>query len=395
MLNSCKELCLILIPFVVLSGCVFKDIKDDPFNDPAMVASGEAQEKANKEKEAKEKAPATKDAKKSEAKSVTPEPVKAPATLEECINFALRNNEKIKSIREKRGAKNGEIIEAWSDYLPNATFKYNHGRSNETGESDVWNISGKTLIWEGGKVQSKVNSIKAAKAMDNEDLKLEVLETIYQVKKAYYEALFRQYHVDSKRVALESAKVNSEDISTKLQNGQAREVDLLGSKAAVSDAEKELFEAVNEYELVKKHLNHVMGRDLNAEIKLTGKLTFQQIPLHRDKLIEKALAFNPNLKKLEKGIEKSNFSKQAAHRRNFPNLYCVAFYEYRDTEKEYNMGNTKEKLFQGPAYGIGAEVELPLFRPMGIGYGQKKQAEQMMKSLQEESWWGVGRQLPF
>lgn len=336
-----------------------------------------------------EKAKDTAKAAKTEKK---PEPVPADKvsmdkgvwSLQECIECALKNNEKIKSIRQKRKAKDGEVIEAWSDYLPNANFNYTHGNSNETGESDVWRISGKTMLWCSGKVKSNVKKINAEKEMLTEEMKQEVLDVVYNVKKTFYEVLFRLYHVDSKKIALETAKINVDDTSKLLQSGQAREVDLLGAKANVADAERELFEATNNYELTRKQLNHYMGRDLNAEMKPQGKLNFRQIPLYRDKLSSKALVSNPQIKRLEKAMDKARFSAEAAHRKNFPNFYATGMFEYRDTSKSYTLGTEQEKLFQGRAYAIGAEIELPLFRPIGIGYGQKKQAEQMLKSLQED-----------
>ena len=369
---------MVYIASLVLAGCACCNTKDDDlfFADPALnSAMGISKEKAPQGKEEKAK-----------AKAEAPVPDKTVWTLEDCVECAMKKNEKIKSIRAKRKAKDGEILEAWSDYLPTATFKYNRGNSNETGESSIYNISGKTLIWEGGKVKSQVKKMKSEKEMLKEEIRQEALSVIYEVKKHFYELLFRQYHVEAQRVGLESARANVRDVENRIKSEQAREVDMLGAKASVADSERELFEATNQYELTKKQLNYLMGRELNSELNPQGKLTFRQIPLRRSELGVKALSGNPQLKRLENAMEKTKFSKEAAHRRYFPNLYAVAFFEYRDTSKEYMIGPTgeSEKLFQGRAYGIGAEVEIPLFRQIGIGYSQQKQAEQMMKSLEED-----------
>lgn len=358
---------LLIMTAFLLNGCVIKPHKDDQLLEPSQKVKNSSKVEKDEPK-----------------KVMSEEDTKVEWTLDECVKYSLKNNEKIKSLALKAKSKKGEMIEAWSDYLPTAHFKYVHGNSKETGESDIFNVSGKMLLWATGKVKSKVKKLKAEQAMLKQEKKEESLEVVYQVKKAFYELLFRQYDVEAKKQGLASSKAGEDDVATRMKNGQAREVDLLGAKASIAHSERELFQATNEYHLAKKRLNHVMGRPLDAEIKLVGELTFKQIPLYREKLIAKALAHNPKLKKLRKGLAKAKYSKEIAHRKNFPNFYLTAFWEYRDTTKEYDLtGGTGPgtKLFQGPAYGIGVEIELPLFRQIGISYGQKKKAKMMIRSL--------------
>lgn len=309
---------------------------------------------------------------------------KSKWTLQECVAYACENNEKIKSLKAKKEALRGKIIEAWSGYLPAGQFKYAHSNTSEAGEADYYQIKGKTLLWDSGKTKSRVKKLEAEQKMFDEAKREEMLELAYRIKKSYFEMLYAQYQASAQKANLESAKSKAEALTGDVQRGVGRDVDALSARAALATAEQEALEGSNAYHMARQRMNHCMGRDLHAELELEGELSFRQIPLYRDKLAKKAMEFNPSLKQLEKIIAQAEFAKEEARRYNYPDFYATAFFEYRDTDKEFSFTNGDDPIVKGRAYGFGVEVELPIFRGLGIAYGKSKYAKKMLKSAKED-----------
>lgn len=294
-------------------------------------------------------------------------------SLRDCVLYAFQNNEGIRGLNARSQAQDGAIIEAWSAYLPTATVGYVRGNTPETGDIDYFNMSLRTLVWDSGKTKSRVRQIEAEQAILSEAARAEMMKVRYEIKSAYYELLHSQYLVQAHQAQLDSAK---------LSEGGARESDRLSSRVNVARAEQALFKANNAYVSAQQRLNNLMGRPLRAPLVPEGNLEFRQIPLHREKLVEKALAGNPVLKQLEKGIDKAYYAKEEARRNNYPDFHASAFLEYRDTDREVHLVGRDDELYQGRAYGVGVEVTLPLFQGFGIAYGKGKQAEEMIANSQ-------------
>ena len=304
-------------------------------------------------------------------------------TLQDCLKVALKHNEKIQSVKRKRVMKKGEIIEAWSAYLPTAKFEYYHGYAKETGELDFYSLHGRTLIWDTGKTYSKVKRLRAEKAYYKEAQREMELEIAYQVKKAYYELLFAKYLVSAKKAEHELAKRIAATTQKAVEGGESREVKLLEANADAAHKEQALFEVTNIYLLTKQRLNHYMGRQLDAPFEIAGELKPGLIPIRHNKLIARAMATNPQLKKMDLQLKAAKFKKEEARRLNYPDFYAKAFFEYRETDRDYGYTGGYKRIFQGPSYGVGFEVELPLFQRFGIAAGRKRKAKAEIKSIQE------------
>lgn len=192
-------------------------------------------------------------------------------TLEDCIEYAIKNTPKYK-IQEALN-KNTEIEykETYLKFIPQINgaigLNTNFGRSINpetntydyiTNLNNVYSISASTYLFNG---LSKINNFKIAKllkAIGNEESEIINKEINLNITKAYYNALYTLKLVNLHKEQLENSKNNFIANNKKFELGLISEVDKLNSKAIYASDEHNYLTSQNNYDKAILELKAIM-----------------------------------------------------------------------------------------------------------------------------------------
>ena len=338
-------------------------------------------------------------------------------SLDDCINIALKNSPNIQIANTKKDIATSQVGLAKSEYFPNLTagtgFTSQHNRNSGHG-GGFYNQGGSTssnnnyyslnlgvnqLIWDFGKTISKINMQKYNKESVTYDLENEILNTVYRVKIAYFEALAAQANQDVYERSVRINKLNYERTNAMFEEGLKSKIDVVNAQVYLTDAEISLVNAEGQYENAITNLNNAMyfsdapeytlkntesfnfqktttpkteiniNHVINTENdKETAYLTsgiekqdifqdykFTPLILPVDEAIEKAYQNRPDLKSLMMVERVQQESLKSIKRNYMPVLSASAGYNYRKNSDVSNTG-----------FNIGANLNLPSLNFMGI-----------------------------
>ena len=197
-------------------------------------------------------------------------------SLEDCINIALANDPNIKVAKTQKDIANSQVGLAKSDYFPNLTigngFTSQHNKNSGRG-GGFYNQGGSTssdnnyyqlnlgvnqLIWDFGSTVARINMQKYNRESAGYDLENTILNTVYNVKMAYFEALAALANQDVYERSVRINKLNYERTNALFQEGLKSKIDVVNAQVYLTDAEISLINAQGQYQNAIVNLNNAM-----------------------------------------------------------------------------------------------------------------------------------------
>ena len=185
--------------------------------------------------------------------------------LQDCIELALKNSPKINMTRNYALAAKSRIGQAKSDYFPTlsaGTGYYGQFDSTKNSSNNDKYYSANTslnqMIYNFGKTNARVNMQKFYEIAARYDIDDAIVQTIYDVKSAYYGVLAAQAQKDIQNA---NVKVNERQyLRTKayFEEGTKSKIDLVNAEVYLSDSKIELVRAENNYKSAIIKLNNAM-----------------------------------------------------------------------------------------------------------------------------------------
>lgn len=269
--------------------------------------------------------------------------------IEECIDIALKNSPQLNISRNNNKIYKSRIGQAKSDYFP--TFGAGGGYYNQNGNAsgnrtisnnmDYYSASANLsmMFYNFGKTGAKINMQKFYTIASEFDLDNTKLQTIYNVKSAYYGVLAAQA---SRSVARANVKLNERTYSrTKafFEEGLKSKIDLVNAEVYLSDAKIELVNTEKAYQISLVKLNNAMyvAYAPSYAIKNTESFNFKRSPNTDVDLVDIA-----NTKDLSKPPEqpKNAVFLSSVEKSNILKDYIFKPYSYSFEE---TVGIAKEK----------------------------------------------------
>lgn len=342
-------------------------------------------------------------------------------SLEDCINIALSNDPSIKIANTQKDIANSQVGLAKADYFPNLTvgngFTSQHNKNSGSG-GGFYNQGGSTssdnnyyqlnlgvnqLIWDFGSTIAHINMQKYNKESVGYDLENTILNTIYRVKLAYFEALAALANQDVFERSVRINKLNYERTNALFQEGLKSKIDVVNAQVYLTDAEISLLNAQGQYQNAIVNLNNAMyypdapdytlkntesfnfqrtkpqktqvnvntiKKSGSKEYEQTAILTsgiekqdilqdykFQPLIIPVDEAIQKAYENRPDLKSLLMVERAQKESLKAIKRSYFPVLSASSGYNYRKNSDVSNTG-----------FNIGVSLNFPTLNFMDMKY---------------------------
>ncbi len=282
-------------------------------------------------------------------------------TLEECTTVALQNNPLILSSFQQYQASLARISQAkaftqpslnWDSDMQDKLFDFSNAGEWYFGISQPFEFPTKQILR--GKIASK----------ESEELLQEIdllkLDIVFLVKGAFYNLLlskenhkYAQQNLDLSRDFLQKAQY-------KFEAGDVAKVEVLRAQVEVAKAENALRRVHNEVQLAKANLNYLMARRKYEPLEVEGELKAKAASLDFELLIQRALSFRPEMKKINYALERQGLQKSFANQTYLPDFEVgVNRHNITGAGKwwDFTLSFTIPLFFWQPAKGQIAEAD--------------------------------------
>jgi len=311
--------------------------------------------------------------------------------LVDVMQQAINENLELKRTAQDTLLSQQDVRFAKSDYLPDlnasASGVYIDPKLAEVGNGQSPEIStagnltlSQTVFSEAANANISIQ--KSLQQAQKENYNSEELNTIFDVSKAYFDALILKsnYIISSKN--LELTKQNLKIAKNNYEAGQSGKSDVLRFTSEASQNTQTMIEALNNVKVGLNRLNELLNNPINtkidvdeAELKegLFSNYNYKQLGTFLDNptlrkpfiefMIQEAIANAPELKLLDYNLKASQRSEQLYGSGRFlPTVALQGQYSYEFARS--GVGSEYPIIFAPPpdgSYTVGLNVTLPIF----------------------------------
>ena len=185
------------------------------------------------------------------------------------------------------------------------------------------------------------------------------LETVTQVKSAYYGILLAKEAFKVYKSVYENALENCELTQKKFNSGRASELDLTRAKTTLANAVPNVYDSENSVILSLWQLKAVMGIDLDANIDIAGSLLDYAEEMMRDGVREEglSLAGNSSMRQLAIQAEELANTVKMQQYAYIPTLAVSFSYALNAMTNDFNFSEYK----WSPYSYVGLSLNIPIF----------------------------------
>lgn len=298
-------------------------------------------------------------------------------SLEDCIDITLKNNPAISSSFASQEAQRNRLSQTRSSYLPQIDASANYSRSDSesekgwSGAQDGYSssINAKQLIYDFGKTglssDIQENSYYSAVA-DTRNL---IINTIYELKKAYYDTLLAR---ESKHVYEQSVEQYQEQLKRAqayYQVGTRPKIDVTTAQVNLNNAKLNLIQAENSLKKSYHVLLNVMGiYDPSPEFSLQMNNTLPEFSLTEEQALDTAMKNRQDLLGYKLKLESARQNVKLSRTGYAPSINATG---------SYGWSGGDFPLYD--RWSVGAGVSIPIFSGLST-YNSVKEAQNNMLS---------------
>ncbi len=299
----------------------------------------------------------------------------APISLPDAINYALENNNTVKSSKARLDKTEFQIQEAGSLVYPTLKIgvsrtsaeNYSTRQFSTLSSGTISSISNaysatltaKQLLY-GSHVSAVLAVAGAARQSAQYEYQSAISQNAYDVKAAYYSVLKMRKLVEVSDISRSVLKSHLNQVTEFQKAGMSTQADILNVQVSLGNAEKQLLEALKGLALVNLQFNMTLGKEVDAPVDLDS--TIDKVPVASptrsvEEYVQIALNSRWDLKSLEKTKDLLRANVEVEASQSNPQLYLSGSYGYSnpgfsnwftEASKEWMWGlNLSWTLFDG------------------------------------------------
>lgn len=299
-------------------------------------------------------------------------------SIKDAISIAYKNNKEIRISEQEIEAAKAGILFAQSGVMPTlaASYAYTYnaaafklpqafeqveGVHKDIGiftgyqNNNVGAITVNETIFDGGATYANIKQARLNLKAAQEKLRAKKLEVEFDAKRLFY-GLLLAYEVERiNKELVEQARAHYSDVKNMYDQGTSSRFDLLQSKVQISKVTPGYIRAKNEVEIVKAEFKKLLAIDLRTDIDVSGKLTYESMPINETEFLITAYMHNPRVIAETLGIDISKWAIETARAPLLPQVSGSFGYTFKSSHVA-TMFNYKHINWSG-----GATVTVPLF----------------------------------
>ena len=302
-------------------------------------------------------------------------------TLDNSIQMAMQNNRTIKqsafdtdsarwALKEAKGQKG--LSFTWNTQAYAVGGETYDLQNRDSSYTNV--ISASMPIYSGGQLE---NNIKGKTiGVDISDLNLE--DTKQQVKysttEGYFKILQCRNLVGVNKETVSQLQAHLDNVNAKYSAGTVAKTDVLRSQTELADAQQNLVNAENNYEISMSTLDNIIGLPVSTRLNIKDELRYTKYDLNFDECVDTAMANRPDGIAANKAIEQAQAAMKAAKAGNLPQVSAYVGYTIDGNDA---FGDDAAEQSQ-----IGVQASWNIF-DSNVTKAQVKQAEATLLKAQE------------
>ncbi len=336
-------------------------------------------------------------------------------TLRECIDYALEHNIQLQQNLLNQESSSETVKESRAQLLPSATFStsqnvsyrpfpdggettvtngYVDTKVNKTTYNGSYNIGANWTVWNGNK---NVNTIKQNKISEQQaELTAQTTANSIQeqITQLFVQILYNTESIKVYEQVLEISKNNLERGKAMLEVGSIARAEVAQLDAQVATDEYNLVNAKGQtarYKLQLKQLLEITGTE-DFEIAIpnaSDEAALAEIPSLVD-TYNTAVAFRPEIKNAQLGIESSELQEKIARSGYMPTIgVSASISASTNSSSDNSWGKQMKSNLSG---GAGVTLSVPLYDQRSTKTSirkakiQKQEQELELQSQQKELW---------
>ena len=253
--------------------------------------------------------------------------LKGKLSMEDALKLALVHNKRLQAVIEEKEVARGRVVESYGQALPKVTAVANYGRLDEGQSISMGFVNNYSVdlvvtqpVYRGGAISAAIRAARLGSYLSDESVRGQVQQTIYEVAKAYYDALLAQHLFVVNEDAVTSAEVHLEDVKRKRAEGVASEFDVLRAQVDLSNFRAEMIQQQNRIHLSKTTLLKVMGVSQESDVELAGEFEYEPMKPVLEEAVRLAHENRPDLYQAEIGVRMQQEALRIAKSRYWPTV---------------------------------------------------------------------------
>jgi len=302
-------------------------------------------------------------------------------TIDECVQIALEQNPTI--IRGEFTVKiaGKDVTVAMSNFLPrvSADLQYYHSvvgpssvlridpgtgipvpvqPSEIVSWSSIARFSVSQTVLDGGYNIANYFQKRYTKKSAEYTFKDTKQTTIYVVNERYYNLLAAEKLLEVAEETSRSSEESYKRAQVLFEVGKAPKSDVLQAKVQLETDRLSLIRAQNDLAIARASLNHILGFDVDKEIKVVDDLEVPEMEVGYEDAIENAFTYHPNLLGRHYDVKASRAGIGMAVSQYLPSFYAFYSYSWRhqDFDKIKHMFDTDYNWY------MGVQLSVPIFQ---------------------------------
>ena len=298
-------------------------------------------------------------------------------SLEDCIDYALKNNISLKQAELNIRIKESQLVQSKLQVLPSlnaaSSFNKNKGRfidpfSNDFVEevSSFLNLSysANTTIFNGFKNYNQIKKAANESLKSIYDLETSKNELISTLALSYLQILFNEelYNIASKQ--LELTKGQEERINTLVEAGSLAQGELLNIQSQFALEEQQLIQAENQLNLSKLQLAQILELDKHQNLQvLSLDLLLNDFQLKENINDDFALALKKqsSIKSADLQVKSAEYDLKIARANYYPNFSLGYLNSTLYSDNLADMMSFNDQLDNNQQAGITLSLSIPIF----------------------------------
>lgn len=326
-------------------------------------------------------------------------------TVDDAVNYALKNNQSLKSAAIDLEIKKRANSNSWNTFLPSASLSGTLARSNDidtikssiessaafpaflgaakateynfassvyaasnidsskliddmygSEETALWHPVG-SLSFSWAFNAAMLKSISATKKQYEAGLiswEQSVRETEVNIKKMFYGILLAQENLKIQKESMRNAEARWHQAEINYRNGTVPRLSVLNSQVTYENMKPTILSAENSLKQTKETFGFLLGLPYGTKIDLTGTIETSYVDVNADELFKKYVEQNNEIKSLKKNIELIKTGIDATYLSTFTPSLAVGF------GLQPTVSNITKNWFDKDNYSEGGNLTITL-----------------------------------
>lgn len=286
-------------------------------------------------------------------------------SLQDSINYALKNNPSIQIASEDRKKSELSVGESKAGKMPTVSLGSSYNYNGDSGDDRFSNsLRMNWQLYNGGKTEAQIN--QAELGVRTADLNVEKTrqQLALDATTNYYSVLQTKNMRAVNEESVNNLQAHLNIVQAKYQEGVAAKSEVLRSEVEVANANQNLIKAQNQYDLAIANLLTTMNMDSGTELELKGELNYQADTRTLEEAIATAKKNRPEAAQAEVSIDSAKKGIEIAESGKRPSVSLSASTGWDDALLPTDNNN----------WSVGASASWSIF-DAGVTKSKVNQAE--------------------